>query len=199
MQHTVDHFDRLFDGDDDPWRFRSRWYETRKRAMTLACLTQPHCASIFEPGCANGELSAALATRCDRLVAFDGAQRAVDLARQRTAKWPHVEVRQAWLPDDWPDERFDLIVISELGYFLGANALDVVIARTKQSLTVGGTVLACHWRHGSDDCTLDGDEVHRRLHAGLAMPRLCEVVDPDFRIDVWSDDARSIAQREGIV
>ena len=197
MQHTAGYFDAMFAADDDPWRFRSRWYETRKRALTLACLTQPRYASAFEPGCANGELSAALAPRCERLIVSDGSDRAVALARARTADLTHVEVRQAWVPAEWPDERFDLIVVSELGYFLSGDALEAFIAKAKASLLAGGTVLACHWRRGSDDCEFDGDEVHRRLDEGLALPSLCKVIEDDFRIDVWCDDARSVAQREG--
>jgi SAM-dependent methyltransferase len=197
MGHTAGYFDAMFEADDDPWRFRSRWYEARKRALTLACLTRPRYASAFEPGCANGELSAALATLCDRLIVSDGSPRAVALARARTAVWPHVQVRQAWLPADWPDERFDLIVVSELGYFLGAEALRTLAEKAKASLCEGGTVIACHWRRGSGDCEFDGDEVHRRLDDGLALPRVCELIEADFRIDVWCEDSRSVAQREG--
>lgn len=52
------YFDGLVAGNDDPWAFRQRWYEQRKRAITLAALPRPHYRAIFEPGCANGELSA---------------------------------------------------------------------------------------------------------------------------------------------
>lgn len=198
MHHTADYFDAKFATDDDPWRFRSRWYEARKRAMLLACLTRPRYACAFEPGCANGELSAALAERCDRLIVSEGSERAVALARQRTAELRQVEVRKAWVPDEWPAERFDLIVVSELGYFLSGEALAAFITKARASLLEGGSVLACHWRHGSDDCEFDGDEVHRRLEASLAMPRLCHVFEDDFRIDLWCDDPRSVAQLEGL-
>ena len=65
------HFDGLFAASEDPWHFKQRWYEQRKRAMTLACLPRARYASGYEPGCANGELSAALAGRCDRLLISD--------------------------------------------------------------------------------------------------------------------------------
>ena len=197
MPHTAGYFDSMFAADDDPWRFRSRWYESRKRAMTLACLTQPRYASGFEPGCANGELSAALATRCDRLMVSDGSPRAVALARARTSGSRHVQVQQAWVPHDWPDERFDLIVISELGYFLSGGALEELVAKSKASLLAGGTVIACHWRRGSDDCEMNGDDVHERLEEGLSLQKVCCVMEADFRIDVWCEDSRSVAQREG--
>ena len=197
MQHTAGYFDEMFARSDDPWAFKSRWYEARKRALTLACLPASRFASGYEPGCANGELSAALATRCDRLLVSDGSAAAVELARSRTVLLENVEVRQAWVPAEWPEARFDLIVISELGYFFDATALQTLATKARASLLPGGTVLACHWRRGSDDCELNGDEVHRRLGARLALPSLSCVMEADFRIDVWCDDARSVAEREG--
>ena len=119
-------FDALFRESDDPWRFKTRWYEARKRALTMACLPAARYTHGFEPGCANGELSAELAQRCDRLLASDISRRAVELARERLADVAHATVVQAQLPRDWPDASFDLIVISELGYFLAASDLDAL-------------------------------------------------------------------------
>ncbi len=198
MPHDRVDFDALFAETDDPWQFRSRWYEVRKRALTLACLPSPRYVSAYEPGCANGELSAELATRCDRLLITDGAAKAVEAARCRTAALAQVEVRQAWLPDDWPAERFDLIVVSEVAYYLEAAALATFCERLAGSLAPGGTVLACHWRRPIEGCALDGDEVQRRLGDALGLPRLLQVVDADLRLEVWCGDERSVAQREGL-
>lgn len=195
--HTTAHFDAMFSGDDDPWHFKTRWYEARKRALTLACLPQARFTRAYEPGCANAELSLALAPRCERLLISDGSAKAVQLARERTAHLAQVEVRLAWLPGEWPDETFDLIVVSEMAYYLDAQALDVLASRMRGSLLPGATVLACHWRQGIEGCAMSGDEVHRRLADRLALTPLCGYVDDDLRLDVWSLDARSVAEREG--
>ena len=192
------YFDAMFAGNDDPWSFRSRWYEMRKRAMTLASLPRARYGNAFEPGCANGELSAELAARCDRLLISDGTRRAVDIARGRVSSLPHVEVMQAWVPDDWPQQAFDLVVISELGYFLSPDALEKLIRKVRGSLRPGGTVLACHWRQQIEGCALDGDEVQRRIGNGLVLPNLTRVADADFLLEVWCDDAQSVAQWEQI-
>lgn len=189
-------FDALFRDSDDPWRFKTRWYEARKRALTMACLPDARYAHGFEPGCANGELSAELALRCDRLLVSDVSQRAVLLAQTRLAPFTHVDVVQAQLPRDWPEHSFDLIVISELGYFVDADHLDALAGRARASLRPGGTVLACHWRRPIAGCALDGDAVHRRLAQRLDLCLLTEVTEADFVLHVWSDDARSVALRE---
>lgn len=78
-------FDGLFESNDGPWQMKQRWYEARKRALTLACLPRARCESGYEPGCADGELSAGLAERCDRLLISDGAAAAVALAQRRAS------------------------------------------------------------------------------------------------------------------
>ena len=108
-------FDALFSASDDPWGFRTRWYEARKRALTLACLPARRYHRAYEPGCANGELAAALAPRCESLIASDGTAAAVALAKTRLAAFAHVQVRQAWVPDEGPEGGLDLLVLSELG------------------------------------------------------------------------------------
>lgn len=195
-------FEKLFDGNDDPWGFRTRWYEARKRALTLACLPDQRYGLAYEPGCANGELSAALAPRCDRLLASDGIAGAVDLARARLKDFANAEVFQAWVPDDWADTRLaglDLLVISEVGFYLTENQLHALVDKAQASLAATGTVLACHWRHEIKGFDVDGDSVHRLLDRRLGLARLVHHEENDFVLDVWSGDPRSVAVREGLV
>ena len=198
MSVATPYFDQLFAGNDDPWAFRQRWYERRKRALTLAVLTRPRYASVFEPGCANGELSAELAGRCDRLLCCDTASAAVNLARTRLSLFDHAEVRQSRLPGDWPEEKFDLIVFSEIGYYLDARDLTEVIRRISESLTADGQLLACHWRPPIDGCPLNARQVHDLIHEQLPLPRLALHQEADFILEVWSREPRSVAALEGL-
>lgn len=192
------YFDGLFAGNDDPWAFRERWYEQRKRAITLAALPRPRYRAIFEAGCANGELSAELAPRCDRLLCCDTAAAAVSLARTRLSLFDHAEVRQSRLPGDWPEEKFDLIVFSEIGYYLDGDDLTDMIRRASASLTADGQLLACHWRPPIDDCPLNARQVHDMIHEHLALPRLALHQEADFILEVWSREPRSVAALEGL-
>lgn len=197
MLNSREHFDDMFSRSDDPWHFKTRWYEARKRQLTLACLPAARFESAYEPGCANAELSLALALRCDRLLISDGSPRAVQVARARTAHLDHVDVRQAWIPDRWPEQKFDLIVLSEVAYYLDEASLDLLAKRVTASTLPRATVLACHWRERIEGCTLSGDDVHHRLADRLALPHLMGYSDADLRLDVWSLDFRSVAEREG--
>ena len=192
------YFDELFAQSADPWSFRERWYEQRKRALTLACLPRRRYRSVFEPACANGELSAELATRCERLLCCDTAAAAVSLAEQRLQPFAHAQVFQGRLPRDWPDQRFDLIVLSEIGYYLDAADLSHLIRQALRSLTPDGQLLACHWRPPIAGCPLDAGQVHDQLHRQLQLPRLLEHQEADFMLDLWSREADSVATLEGL-
>lgn len=192
-----DYFDQLYTQSDDPWQFKSRWYERRKRTLTLACLPAQRYAYGFEPGCSNGELAARLATRCDRLLVSDGNDRAVALSSERLKNFSNVELRQAWQPKDWPSESFDLIVLSEFLFYLKPEAVAEIAAKAQATLTDGGVILACHWRHRFDQCAVTGDDAHVALKRLITLPQQCELVETDLRIDVWSSD-RSVAQKEGL-
>lgn len=198
MSVTTPYFDQLFADNDDPWAFRQRWYERRKRALTLAMLTRPRYASVFEPGCANGELSFELAPRCDRLMCCDTASAAVALARDRLLGFPHAEVRQGCLPAQWPAGQFDLIVLSELCYYLDPADLSQLIEHALDSLTRDGQLLACHWRPPIAGCPQTGENVHGLLQERLGMPLLARHHEDDFLLDLWGRDGTSVATLEGL-
>ena len=194
------YFADLYAGAEDPWGFRSRWYEQRKRDVTLAALTRPRYRRAFEPGCSIGVLTAALADRCDDVVAADVDERAVTTARDSLAPLGNVRVERLSLPQEWPDGMFDLVVISEVAYYLGSAELDQLLDCAVGSLAPRGTLLACHWRHPVPDYPATGDEVHHRL---LSRPELDQAVshlEEDFRLDLLTlGSTPSPARREGLV
>ena len=96
-------FDDFYGDQPDPWGFESRWYERRKRAITMASLPRETFRRAFEPGCSIGVLTAELATRCRR-----GCWRPTS----RSVRWsppaarlsgiPGVRFEQRRIPDEWP-------------------------------------------------------------------------------------------------
>jgi SAM-dependent methyltransferase len=195
----ADYFARMYDGSDDPWGFRTRWYEQRKRDVTLAALTRPRYPRAFEPGCSIGVLTAGLAARCDDLLATDVEDRALGAARAALAGQDHVRVARLEVPADWPDGMFDLVVVSELGYYLDPGALNLLLDRATGSLSPQGTLLACHWRHRVADYPATGDEVHERLLARAELSSAVRHLEEDFRLDLLTlGPAPSPARGEGL-
>ena len=191
------YFDALYASSADPWGLHERFYEHRKRELLLACLPRRSFARAFEPGCATGALTARLAERCAEVVAWDVAAAAVD--RARAVARSNVRVEFGRIPDQWPAGRFDLIVLSEVGYY--CSDLDALVSNVRSALTDDGVVVACHWRHAAADHPATAEAVHGALTAGLraSASRLVRHEEPDFLLDVWSADRRSVAQAGGIV
>ena len=199
MSLPADYFARMYAGSDDPWGFRSRWYEQRKRAVTLAALDRPRYRRGFEPGCSVGVLTAGFAERCDRLLATDVDPTAVAAARAAVAVHPHVTVEERSVPDDWPPGAFDLVVVSEIGYYLDEPALALLVDRVASSLEPGGALLACHWRHPVDDYPLTGDAVHAAFRSRAGLLPAVRHEEEDFVLDVLTaGPAPSPARREGL-
>ncbi|MVV48079.1 methyltransferase domain-containing protein [Pseudomonas sp. PB120] len=192
MSVSPDYFQQLFNASDDPWSFRTRWYEKRKRELTMACLPRQRYQRVFEPACANGELSLLLAERSESLLCQDIIDKAVTLARRRLSHLPHVRVEPAGIPDDWPEGTFDLIVLSEVGYFLDVDSWQTVIENTLLSLGPEGGVLACHWLHPIEGCSQDGRDVHLALAEHLHLHRGLRYEEADFLIEYWSRKPSSI-------
>ncbi|MDV2451446.1 class I SAM-dependent DNA methyltransferase [Xanthomonas hortorum] len=191
---SIEHFEQMY-ANEDPFGYRSRWYEHRKRDILLGTLPHPRFANGWEFGCSNGELTAALAQRCDALLATDLSQQAVDLASARLNEMRHVSLQQAAHPADWPDGSFDLIVFSEVGYYLEDAAFAKTVAGFAQSLSERGCLVACHWRHNFQGALRSAEQVHQDLNDALALETLCTYQDSDFVLQAWMAGP-SIAQRE---
>ncbi|WP_460446086.1 PIG-L family deacetylase [Angustibacter aerolatus] len=187
-------------GGDDPWGFEDRWYERRKRALLLAALPHERYARALEVGCSIGVTTVELAARCDRLLALDAAEAPVARARERTAGLAGVRVERGAVPGDWPEGRFDLVVLSEVAYYCAGPDLDALVARAVEALAPGGVLAACHWRHAVADYPTSGDEVHERLRAHPDLAVLAEHVEEDFRLDVLvPPPAVSVARATGLL
>jgi SAM-dependent methyltransferase len=194
------YFEAMYADSADPWGFASRWYERRKYALTLAALPRERYRRGFEPGCSIGVLTALLANRCDSLLATDVAPAAVAAARQAVAAYDWVDVAELAVPQDWPDGHFDLIVLSEIGYYLAADDLEVLLDRTVASLEPGGTLAAVHWRHPVADYPLRGDDVHDLLASSPDLHRLVRHEEADLILEIFeAAPAMSVAQRSGLL
>lgn len=190
------YFDDLYARHDDPWGFESRWYEQRKRDLTLASLPEASYGTALEIGCSTGLVTERLAARCDSLLAVDIADAALERARERVGDAARIEHRD--VATDYPAGSFDLVVLSEVGYYFSESVLDGILAAIAASLTADGTLVACHWRHPVNGYLLSGDVVHERI-AALGMPRVARHEEEDFVLEVFRRSGDSVARREGML
>lgn len=175
-------FDRIHARAADPWSVETSAYEREKYAQTLAALPRARYAHGLEIGCSIGAQTVLLAARCDRLLAVDVAAEPVRRTRERCAGLPHVEVRQARIPRDWPAGTFDLIVISEVLYFFSPADVMAAARLAAGCLRPGGTILLVNWT-GYTDSPTTGEEAAALFVAGAALTHAPARHD-QYRIDV---------------
>lgn len=185
-------FEALHTEQADPWQVRTSWYERRKRALTLAALPHERYGAGLEVGCSVGALAEDLLTRCETVLAVDESSSAL----ARVTPSARLQAVQASLPEDWPllEEHLtgavDLVVVSEVGYFLSPARLRGLAERAAElvSGTPQGTVLACHWRHDIVGWPLVGDGVHTVLDGVMTaagLRRHSHLVEDDVVLSAW--------------
>lgn len=177
-------FDKMFADGDDPWSSGS-WYERRKRSLTLAVLSRERYGVVLDLGCSTGILTRALAERADEVLAVDVSRRALEVARRQTCPsvtWVHGEAPSVLAEVRGP---LDLVVLSEIGYFLGSFDLWLTIGRLVERLAPGGELVLVHWRHPTKNIPLDGLSVHRQVRAILAPWSTITHVESDVFIDAY--------------
>jgi 2-polyprenyl-3-methyl-5-hydroxy-6-metoxy-1,4-benzoquinol methylase len=163
--HDRAHFQRIYDANDDPWDYHQSNYEKAKRDATIAALEGLRFRSAIEVGCSIGLLTRRLADHCDLLVAVDFIETALTAAQIACADKPNVRFVNARVPSTWPEGEFDLIVLSEVLYFLSDADNRSLAQRCGMSLAGDGEILLVNWLGKSSDDPCSGDGAAKRFIA----------------------------------
>ncbi|MBA3426801.1 MAG: class I SAM-dependent DNA methyltransferase [Rubrobacteraceae bacterium] len=184
-----DYFEDLYARSRDPWSFETSEYERRKYARTLSVLGNRRFRRALEVGSSIGVFTAMLASLCDELLAVDTSERAVTEARKRLAGFEHVRVERRTLPEETPEGHFDLVVASEVLYYLPRETMLETLKLLEDVLAPGGLLLAVHWRKETETYPLQGDEVHELLVENTRLARMTSVTEDEYRLDLLEDTA----------
>lgn len=149
-------FERLYRADSDPWNFETSEYENRKYQATLAALERASYAMALEVGCSIGVLTARLAPRCGTLHAVDLSPTAIARAKARCGARDNVRFQVGAAPHDLPSGSFDLIVLSEVLYYLSRQDLFALVVWCRGSAARRAEIILCHWL-GPTDYPLSGE------------------------------------------
>lgn len=191
-----DYFTDQYALSEDPWGFESRWYERRKRDLTMAVLPRPRYRSALEPGCSVGMLTELLLTRCEQVHAWDLIPQAVERARRRN---PGASIEVGDLRGPWPPGTHDLVVLSEVLYYLDEPDWAGVLSSLQTALAEDGHVVAVHWRHPVADYPMTGDQADARLRELSGLSEVGCYRDEDFVCSVLASESDSVARVEGLI
>lgn len=138
-------------GDRDPWEYDNS-YETLKYRQTLAALPPGRIGRALELACAEGHFTQLLAGRVESLLATDIAPPAVERAAERCAQFHNAEFARLDLLTDPIPGRFDLIVCSEVLYYVhDGDALWQLVEKFADALTDDGALVVAHGNLLVDD------------------------------------------------
>lgn len=152
-------YEGFFRKDPDHGHYDTLEFEKRRFGLMHDFLRDRRYGRALEVGCAQGHFTGKLSTLCERVVAMDVSDTAIEHARRNLGGRKGVSLVRAnirdWRPEG--DGGFDLIVLSEVLYHLGERAdllkaLGIGIGRVltpllecmTASLPPGGRLLLAH-------------------------------------------------------
>lgn len=180
----------------DPWNYHTSGLEQGKYRDILS-LVPAAMGSTLEVGCAEGVFTQMLSRSVTTVTAVDSSPVALGRARLALVDYPTVDVRQMDISLDTPESEYDLIVASEILYYLGdAQQIARVGQRMVDWLKPRGYLLLCHMRSQSDEA--GGIPVPRWTpkHAGAftvhgifdgfsGLDRLSELQHPLYKVSLY--------------
>lgn len=181
---TLTDFEERYQADTDPWGYATSAYERAKYAATLAACGPGPFARALELGASIGVFSAMLAARSRHLITIDGAPTAVEIARQRLADVSRVQLLTGMIPAAIPNGPFDLVVASEILYYLTASQLGRTVARLESVMAAGARLVATHWRPAGPERPLDAEQAHAILIKQRWLHSMTSGGTDEYRLDV---------------
>ncbi|MGF1482213.1 MAG: SAM-dependent methyltransferase [Cyanophyceae cyanobacterium] len=146
-----DYFETLFANQADPWKYTEP-YEEVKYQQTLELLPPTPIEHALELACAEGHSTAKLAPRVGHLTATDISQIAIEHAQERCQNCDNIRFLTIDLTKEELPGQFDLIVCSEVLYYLeDREALRYFARRIAEALRPGGYFLNAHANLVVDD------------------------------------------------
>lgn len=184
---TAEYFEDVYAANDDPWNFATSKYEAEKYDATIESLSAEKYENAFEIGCSIGVLTEKLAAKCGRLLAIDVSEKALAQARKRCENLPQIRFQKMSMPQKFPAENFDLILISEVGYYLAPADWQTLMRKVFAHLNKNGQIALVHWLPPVSDYPQTGDEVHNSFaeFATGKMRSLNQTRTEKYRLDVW--------------
>ena len=185
----ADYFEFVYTNSSDPWSFASSAYEAEKYATSLAVLDRQNYARALEIGCSIGVFTAELAERCDRLLAVDISGLALSRARARNAGNAKISFEQRRLPAEFPPGTFNLITLSEVGYYWNDADAAATRDRIAHALEPRASLLLVHFLPKVDDYLRDGDAVHEAYLEDARFTLVHAARRERYRVDVLRRNA----------
>ena len=200
-------FEARFAKAADPWAYSSA-YEQTKYQQTLELLPDGHIARALEVGCAEGHFTLLLAEHVERLWAIDISQIALDRAARCCETLDNIQFARLDLRSDALIGQYQLIICSEVLYYLSDIAeLQAVARRLVYALDPGGYLLTANANLVVDDpeapgfdwdCPFGAKVIGETLAQTHGLRLVKELRTPLYRIQLFQRDSDAAGVAEVI-
>lgn len=181
----AEYFETLYAANPDPWDFQTSAYECNKYRATLEMLAGWRFTSALEIGCSIGVLTHMLARQCDALLAVDIAPTALAAAVSRCAGLSHITFENRQIPAQWPAQKFDLMLFSEVLYFLTPSDIAATAGLACASALPGAIALLVNYTEQIDEpCSGDSAADYFINAAANCFELIRHARHDKFRIDL---------------
>ncbi|MBZ4332223.1 MULTISPECIES: SAM-dependent methyltransferase [unclassified Corallococcus] len=145
---------------EDPWRFDALGCVRSRYDVTIDSLPRARYRSGLEIGGATGLLTEKLQARCEALLSLETSESAQARAIHRCRHLSHVRFERMNVPDRYPEQTFDLTLVSGRGAYWSLPELALAQQRILEHLEPGGHLVLVHWTGQTRDMRCGGHEVH---------------------------------------
>ncbi len=195
MKETLpeSYFEFVYNNSIDPWNYETSDYEKEKYKTTIDALPKQRYNNALEIGCSIGVLTKMLSERCASLLSIDVNELALQKAKERLKNSTHVTFEKMVIPNEYPAGKFDLIVMSEVGYYLSMEDLKTAKEKIINSLEQNGDLILVHWLPFVHDYPLTGDEVHDVFaESNVSLQHNNCIKKEKYRLDLYTKSTTEI-------
>lgn len=178
-------FDDQYAITRSPFSLESADYERDKLEKMISFIPEHPIDRAIDYGCGIGDATIALSERAERLISVDSSRLALRMlsARLRARSLHNISLRRASLSEPWPiapSERAELIVASEVLYYLEPDELSLMIESFIRCLNRNAILITCHYRLHFHDRLVSNHEIHQSIASYDHM-----AISRSFRTDCY--------------
>lgn len=134
-------YDLAYRLKNDLFESEASEYEQHKLNRLIEIICQQNYKNVLDVGCGIGILAEKISPCCQRIIGIDFSPKAISLARNRCGKLENVSFLERDIRTfDFQDD-YDLIIFSEVLYYLEDKFIERIINRLKKNLSDSARII----------------------------------------------------------
>ncbi|ACF14311.1 Methyltransferase type 12 [Chloroherpeton thalassium ATCC 35110] len=134
-------FNWFYKFSSDPFDLEKSDYEAHKFALVAKCVQEIHVKNALDIGCGTGVLTEKISHFCTHILGIDFSTEAIETAKNRCAGQSNIRFLAADIRAFQPPETYDLVLCSEVLYYVGEPDLEKFLGLLHVALSENGRLI----------------------------------------------------------